>query len=130
MAPIAKNTICVWYDKDVPHLAGVRPDGSTVGVSGLSDGTSDQLFLALRIAAIEEYLAHAGPTPFIADDLFINYDLDRAAAGFRVLRQLAEKTQVLFFTHHEHLVDVARAAFGGMPSLHQGKRAAVPSTPS
>jgi len=29
--------------------------------------------------------------------------------------QLAEKTQVLFFTHHEHLVDIARTTFG--PSL-------------
>ncbi|OCK55431.1 YhaN family protein [Bradyrhizobium sp. LMTR 3] len=102
------------YDeKDVPHLAGVRRDGSAVGVSGLSEGAADQLFMALRVAAVEEYLAHAGPVPFIADDLFINYDDERAAAGFKVLRQLSEKTQVLFFTHHQHLIGVARTAFGG-----------------
>jgi uncharacterized protein YhaN len=69
--------------------------------------------MALRVAAVEEYLAHATPVPFIADDLFINYDDARAAAGFKVLQQLAEKTQVLFFTHHQHLVEVARTAFGG-----------------
>jgi uncharacterized protein YhaN len=102
------------YDeKDVPHLAGLREDGKAVSVSGLSEGAADQLFMALRVAAVEEYLAHATPVPFIADDLFINYDDARAAAGFKVLQQLAEKTQVLFFTHHQHLVEVARTAFGG-----------------
>lgn len=101
------------YDeKDVPHLAGVRGDGGAVPVSGLSEGAADQLFVALRIAAVEDYLMHAVPMPFIADDLFINYDDARAAAGFRVLQLLAEKTQVLFFTHHHHLLDVARTAFG------------------
>ncbi|MCA1437974.1 AAA family ATPase [Bradyrhizobium sp. BRP20] len=100
------------YDeKDVPHLAGVRGDGGAVPVSGLSEGAADQLFFALRIAAVEEYLMHAAPVPFIADDLFINYDDARASAGFRVLQLLAEKTQVLFFTHHQHLLDVASTAF-------------------
>lgn len=47
-----------------------------------------------------------------ADDLFINFDDKRAAAGFRVLGELAKKTQVLFFTHHEHLLEVARRVLG------------------
>ena len=38
------------------HLTGVRPDGEVVAVSGLSTGTEDQLFLALRIAAVVDYL--------------------------------------------------------------------------
>ena len=78
----------------------------------MSTGSADQLYLALRVAAIEDYLDHAPPLPFIADDLFINFDDDRAAAGFRVLGELARKTQVLFFTHHEHLIDVANRALG------------------
>ena len=89
--------------------------GRTAGaspVAGMSDGTMDQLYLALRIAAIEDYLDHAEPMPFIADDLFINFDDKRAAAGFRVLNELAKKTQVLFFTHHQHLLDVAQRALG------------------
>lgn len=45
--------------------------------------------------------------PFVADDLFINYDDERAAAGFKVLAELSRKTQVLFFTHHAHLAQVA-----------------------
>jgi hypothetical protein len=79
-------------------------------VPGLSTGAGDQLYLALRIAAVEEYLAHGIPLPFVADDLFVSYDDERAAAGFRVLAQLAQKTQVLFFTHHPHTS--ALALFG------------------
>jgi uncharacterized protein YhaN len=100
-------------DKDDAHMAGVRKGGEKVHIPGLSTGAGDQLYLALRIAAVEEYLAHAPPLPFIADDLFINYDDERAAAGFKVLRHLAMNTQVLFFTHHQHLVDVAQKALGG-----------------
>jgi len=99
-------------DQDNAHLTGVRPDESVVPVSGMSTGTADQLYLALRVASIEDYLERAQALPFVADDLFINFDNDRAAAGFRLLGQLADKTQVLFFTHHQHLVDIAKATLG------------------
>jgi uncharacterized protein YhaN len=97
---------------DNARLAGMRHDGKSVSVMGMSTGSADQLYLALRVAAIEDYLNHAPPIPFVADDLFINFDDERAAAGFRVLAELARKTQVLFFTHHEHLIDVANRALG------------------
>jgi uncharacterized protein YhaN len=99
-------------DHDNMQLAGIRQDGRRVPVAGMSSGTADQLYLALRIAAVEDYLDHAEPMPFIADDLFINFDDKRAAAGFCVLGELAKKTQVLFFTHHEHLLQVVREALG------------------
>jgi uncharacterized protein YhaN len=107
------QTLQLEFDEhDNVQLAGIRHDGRRVPVSGMSTGTADQLYLALRVAAIEDYLDHAEPMPFIADDLFINFDDKRAAAGFRVLSELAKKTQVLFFTHHEHLLEVARKALG------------------
>ena len=99
-------------ERETMHLTGVRPDGEVVAVPGLSTGTEDQLFLALRIAAVEDYLARAVALPFVADDLFINFDPERSAAGFEVLAQLAERTQVIFYTHHPHLVDVARETLG------------------
>ena len=99
-------------DRDRAHLIGVRPNGAVVPVHGMSTGTADQLYLALRVASVTDYLDRAPPLPFIADDLFINFDDERAAAGFRVLEQLGTSTQVLFFTHHEHLVRIARATLG------------------
>jgi uncharacterized protein YhaN len=99
-------------EHDKMYLAGLRSDDAIVPVSGMSDGTADQLYLALKVAAVEDSLSHGIPLPFVADDLFINFDGPRAAAGFEVLAELAQKTQVLFFTHHEHLVQIARQAMG------------------
>jgi uncharacterized protein YhaN len=104
-------------EQDTAHLTGVREEGSTVPVSGMSTGTADQLYLALRIAAIEEYLERADALPFVADDLFVNFDNERAAAGFRLLAELSRKTQVLFFTHHQHLVDIASETLGADVSV-------------
>ena len=102
--------LTVDYDEnEQTHLAGVRPSDAHVGVEGMSDATVDQLYFALRVAAVEEYLESGVALPFVADDLFINYDNDRAAAGFKVLAEFARKTQVLFFTHHQHLMQIAEA---------------------
>jgi uncharacterized protein YhaN len=88
-------------------VEGVSAAGSSVGTSGMSDGTADQLYLALRLASIEEYLSSAQPLPLVADDLLVNFDDSRASAALRVLAALGRRTQVLFFTHHWHLVDIA-----------------------
>ena len=105
--------LTVEFDGGTPKLFGVRADRATVTpVEGMSEGTADQLFLALRIAAIEDAVAQGARLPFLADDLFVNFDDARAAAGFTVLGELATKTQVLFFTHHPHLAAIARDALG------------------
>ena len=99
-------------EHDRAQLAGLRPNGELVRVSGMSTGTADPLYLALRVASVEDYLDRSNALPFVADDLFINFDDARAAAGFEVLGQLARKTQILFFTHHRHLVEIAEATLG------------------
>lgn len=92
-----------------PVLVGVRPDGrTTLAVAALSDGTRDQLYLALRIASLEHYLDANPPLPFIVDDVLVQFDDARAAAALQVLAGLSDRTQVVFFTHHEHLIEVAR----------------------
>jgi uncharacterized protein YhaN len=97
-------------DQGVPVLVGVRPGGKgMVGVEGMSDGTTDQLYLALRLASLETYLDGNEPMPFIVDDILIKFDNDRATAALQVLADLSKKTQVIFFTHHRHLVALAEA---------------------
>ena len=92
------KSLQVDYDgQDQPHLTGVRPDGKIVHVSGMSSGTADQLYLALRVASIEDYLGRAAALPFVADDLFINFDNDRAGAGFKVLGELSQEDSGAFF---------------------------------
>ncbi|MBK8907664.1 MAG: AAA family ATPase [Rhodospirillales bacterium] len=99
-------------DRDQPVLLGIRPGGASLTVDAMSDGTRDQLYLAIRLAAIEAYLAHNEPMPLVLDDILINFDDARAAATLRVLYDLSRRTQVLLFTHHTHLIDLARAAIG------------------
>ena len=99
-------------ESDVPILVGVRPglDESEVRVEGMSDGTCDQLFLSLRLASLERYMEQNEPMPFIIDDILVNFDDDRSEATLKVLAEISKKTQIIFFTHHKHLLDLAEKA--------------------
>ena len=85
--------------------------GATL-ILNLHQSLRDQLYLVLRMAALELHLEQVAPLPFIADDLFINYDDGRAKAGLEALAKLSEITQVIFLSHHEHLLPVTRSVFG------------------
>ncbi|RJP53439.1 MAG: hypothetical protein C4583_04640 [Anaerolineaceae bacterium] len=100
------------FDEDMTILVGVRANGKRETVGNLSSGTRDQLFLALRLAAIESHVANQEPMPVVVDDIVINFDDASASATFKVLAELSKKTQVLFFTHHEHLLERAASAIG------------------
>lgn len=95
-------------ERDEVVLAAERPSGEQRDVEALSDGARDQLFLALRMAAVERYVAEAEPLPFVADDLFVNFDDERTTAGLKQLAAFSASTQTLLFTHHAHLVEIAR----------------------
>ncbi|MFO0958088.1 MAG: AAA family ATPase [Isosphaeraceae bacterium] len=97
-------------DEGLAVLQGVRPDGRAVGVEGMSDGSHDQLYLALRLAVLGSWLEAHGPVPFVADDILLTFDDRRASAALRALADFSSRTQVLMFTHHRHLIDLARAA--------------------
>ncbi|KVN43715.1 chromosome segregation protein SMC [Burkholderia territorii] len=104
-------------ERTPPALYARRTKGTSVEVAGLSEGTRDQLFLALRIAALELQLASRAALPFVADDLFINFDDARAKAGLEALRDLSTRTQVLFLTHHDHLLPLVRDVFGAQVNV-------------
>jgi uncharacterized protein YhaN len=104
--------LSVEFDSTPYRLTALRADGRPVEVPGLSEGTRDQLYLALRLAALELHLAKAKALPFIADDLFINFDDERSTAGLEALRDLSRHTQVLFLSHHDHLLPRVRQVFG------------------
>lgn len=106
------SRLVVDYDRQPMALSAVRVSGEHVEIGGMSEGTRDQLYLALRLAALEEHGERAASLPFVADDLFINFDDGRARAGLRVLAQLAKRTQVIFLSHHDHLVEIVREVFG------------------
>lgn len=99
----------VTYDQpEDPQLVAVRKDGADAGISELSEGTRDQLWLSLRIAALEQRAKTGEPMPFLADDLFASFDTARTEMGLRFLAELAKFTQVILFTHHDYVVSAAK----------------------
>lgn len=99
-------------EDDTPRLTGKRPSGELVPISGLSEGTRDQLFMALRLAYLEDYSTRAESPPFIGDDLFTSFDEERTACGLTALSEIGPKIQPILFTHHRHVVDTARKIIG------------------
>jgi uncharacterized protein YhaN len=95
-------------ENDKSVLVAIRRNRDNVEIAGLSDGTRDQLYLALRLAAIEQHVQTVAPCPVILDDILVNADDTRALATLKVLGDLAIHTQVLFFTHHKHLEALGR----------------------
>ena len=105
---------------DIPVMVGRREDGATVAVEGMSDGCRDQLYLSLRLAAMDRYLEEHEPMPLILDDLLITFDNERTRAILPQLANLAARTQVFLFTHHEHLIELCQETLGeGQFTLHQ-----------
>ncbi|MGE5155433.1 MAG: ATP-binding protein, partial [Bdellovibrio bacteriovorus] len=99
-------------EADQPVLVGVRPGGERLRVEAMSTGTRDQLYLALRLATLDQDLAGSEPLPFVVDDILIQFDDRRAQATLEALADLSARTQVILFTHHARVVEQARAIPG------------------
>jgi uncharacterized protein YhaN len=100
----------------VPEVAGDRQvllakrrNGELLATGQLSDGTLDQLYLALRVAGIEYQLDHLDErVPVVLDDLLVNFDDERTKTALELFCDLGQRTQVLLFTHHEAVIEIAR----------------------
>jgi len=90
-----------------PILLGVRPNDLEVSIDQMSDGTRDQLYLALRLATLEQHLQKGEPMPFVVDDILVGFDDHRTKVCLEVLAELAASTQVLVFTHHRRVAELA-----------------------
>ena len=97
-------------DKGQVILVAVAADGEEKRVEQLSDGTRDQLYLALRLATYERLNEAGRALPLILDDILVNCDDPRAEATLGVLAEVAHDAQILFFTHHDHMTALARKA--------------------
>jgi uncharacterized protein YhaN len=99
-------------EKDVPVLIGRRAGGAAVAIEAMSEGTRDQLFLSLRLAALDHHLQSHEPMPLILDDLLITFDNERVQCVLPILAELSTRTQILLFTHHRHLVELCQETLG------------------
>ena len=83
----------------------------------LSEGTRDQLYLALRMEALRGHCQSAMAVPFIADDILQTFDDNRAAAALRALCELSADLQVIVLKHHPHLQAIAGTLSPGSVEL-------------
>jgi uncharacterized protein YhaN len=99
-------------DNDRPQLVGVRDSGKTVCIDGLSEGQRDQLYLALRLAYLDDYARKSEPVPFIGDDIFTTFDEVSTRAGLLALADIGLHLQPILFTHHRFVANLALDALG------------------
>jgi uncharacterized protein YhaN len=68
--------------------------------------------LALRLAALKWQRERGVDLPVILDDVLMASDDLRAGCIFKTLADFSASSQVIVFTHHDHLCDVARRNVG------------------
>lgn len=110
-----EGIITSFADGDDPTIAGRRRGNTAneeVAVTGMSEGTRDQLYLALRLAGLELHLEDHVPMPLILDDLLVHFDDERAGHALRAFAEMSSKCQILLFTHHQHVLELARMNLG------------------
>ena len=83
--------------EDLSLSAGARDEDTLHSVMWRSDGTADQLYLALRLAVAEELTPDA---PLILDDALVRFDDSRLKAALQILQSCAVRKQVVVFTCH------------------------------
>jgi uncharacterized protein YhaN len=93
-------------------------DGKGLELEELSRGTRFQLYLALRLASLEQYVTTAPPLPLVLDDVLVEWDDDRARVALEVLAELSERVQILLFTHLARDVAAAEALADGRIFTH------------
>lgn len=78
-----------------PAAAEPRPVGES-----LSQGTREQVYMALRLAIVDHLDADGETLPLFMDETLVNWDAWRRDRAFELLERVAERRQVFLFTCH------------------------------
>ena len=81
--------------EDFTAYAGATGETTLHSALWRSEGTVDQLYLALRLAVSQELTPEA---PFILDDALVRFDDIRLAQALAILEEAAQDRQVILFT--------------------------------
>ncbi len=94
------------YEKlsfDRSLAADAKRSGDTIShpAAFLSQGSADQLYLALRMAICQLALPEDCSCPLILDDALVNFDDERMGYALELLREIARDRQVILFSCHD-----------------------------
>jgi len=95
----------------------VPENGDVKNALMLSGAAADQMYLALRLAMADLLSAGKESLPLIMDEIFSQFDDDRAALALKYLFHSYEKKQVLIFTCKQREVELARDICGDRMNL-------------
>lgn len=106
------------------HLNPKR--GVPVTPDELSQGTREQLYLALRLAYVRNASEYKEPLPLIMDDILVNFDTLRSTQTAKTLATFTEGKQahqMLFFTCHKHIATILQenVPTSTLYTIHNGK---------
>ena len=82
-------------DQELSVSTAAEGEDTLRGSLWRSDGTADQLYLALRLAVAGELTPEA---PLVLDDAFVRFDDDRLKEALNILNQSGKDKQVILFT--------------------------------
>ncbi len=75
----------------------------------LSQGTVDQLWLAVRLAVCDLALSQEESCPIVLDDALVNFDDDRLLPALQLLEKMAQERQILLFSCHDREKNMIRS---------------------
>ena len=85
----------IMLTEDLTLDAAAEQEGTLRSAQWRSDGTVDQLYLALRLAVAEELTPDA---PLVLDDAMVRFDDNRLTVALNILKEFAQNKQVILFT--------------------------------
>lgn len=82
--------------------------GGTSDAQLLSHGTTEQLYVLLRLALSEHLVRKDEPVPFVLDDITVQSDASRTLAILDMLHHVSRERQIILFTQEQEVIDWAQ----------------------
>ena len=80
--------------------------GDILSPSQLSQGTMEQLYLAIRFALAVQIAQERVEIPIFADDILVNFDRYRLANTIELMRRLSSQHQIILLTCHQRIANL------------------------
>lgn len=97
--------------------------------AGLSHGTTEQIYLLLRIALADLLVTPGRSIPMLLDDVLVQTDSVRSREMFETLREIADRRQIILFSQEDDVVAWAREQLRDDPRHRHVELTVAPTSP-